>query len=196
MNPIGTFVLRLPDKTQQDANQLDNSNTINLKLFPTRPSPPLIHAYQVPTPTISLSSLSTPICPVLTSDRILPYINAIHINLTQARKTSDGDLIPDGVACVDLRSAAVRSDVRDTHAGGEWPPVSALLEMLLGQAQFFPGETKRSWLVCKPWAHPAKPGSPRTGVFKSAFSGAQTGILKGLLARVDLGLRPGGRGVF
>lgn len=91
MIPIGMFVLQLPDKTHRDANQLDDSNTINLKLFPTRPPPPPIHAHQVPILTISLSSLSTPISSDLTFNRILPYINGIQ-SVAQIAQLADADL--------------------------------------------------------------------------------------------------------
>lgn len=69
----------------------DDSNTINLKLFPTRPPPPPIHAHQVPLLTISLSSLSTPISSDLTLTRILPFINGIH-SVARIAHLADTDL--------------------------------------------------------------------------------------------------------
>ncbi|KAF2751221.1 NPR2-domain-containing protein [Sporormia fimetaria CBS 119925] len=56
---------------------IDDSNTINFKIFPTLPPPPPIHAYQVPVLTMSLDSLSSPISSDLTLNRILPHINGV-----------------------------------------------------------------------------------------------------------------------
>ncbi|KAF2127938.1 NPR2-domain-containing protein [Dothidotthia symphoricarpi CBS 119687] len=70
---------------------IDDSNTINLKLFPTRPPPPPILAHQVPLLTISLSSLQTPISSDLTLNRILPYINGINA-VAHIAQLADTDL--------------------------------------------------------------------------------------------------------
>lgn len=70
---------------------IDDSNTINLKLFPTRPPPPPIVAHQVPLLTISLSSLQTPISSDLTLNRILPFINGIH-SISRIAQLADTDL--------------------------------------------------------------------------------------------------------
>lgn len=39
---------------------VDASNTINLKLFPTYPNPPVVHDYQVPVSTVDLKQMITP----------------------------------------------------------------------------------------------------------------------------------------
>ncbi|EMD86848.1 hypothetical protein COCC4DRAFT_199007 [Bipolaris maydis ATCC 48331] len=70
---------------------LDDSNTINLKLFPTRPPPPPILAHQVPLLTISLSSLQQPVSSDLTLNRILPYINGIN-SIAHIAQLADTDL--------------------------------------------------------------------------------------------------------
>lgn len=70
---------------------IDDSNTINLKLFPTRPPPPPIVAHQVPLLTISLASLQTPISSDLTLNRILPFINGIH-SISRIAQLADTDL--------------------------------------------------------------------------------------------------------
>ncbi|KAH7396457.1 nitrogen permease regulator 2-domain-containing protein [Pyrenochaeta sp. MPI-SDFR-AT-0127] len=70
---------------------IDDSNTINLKLFPTRPPPPPILAHQVPLLTISLSSLQSPISSDLTLNRILPYINGIN-SISSIAQLADTDL--------------------------------------------------------------------------------------------------------
>lgn len=69
----------------------DDSNTINLKLFPTRPPPPPILAHHVPLLTISLSSLQSPISSDLTLNRILPYINGIN-SISHIAQLADTDL--------------------------------------------------------------------------------------------------------
>jgi hypothetical protein len=69
----------------------DDSNTINLKLFPTRPPPPPILAHQVPLLTISLSSLQPPISSDLTLNRILPYVNGVH-SISRIAQLADTDL--------------------------------------------------------------------------------------------------------
>ncbi|KAF2273372.1 NPR2-domain-containing protein [Westerdykella ornata] len=70
---------------------IDDSNTINLKLFPAHPPPPPIHSYQVPLLTISLSSLTSPISSDLTLNRITPYINGIN-SVNQIAHLADTDL--------------------------------------------------------------------------------------------------------
>jgi len=71
--------------------QTDDSNTINLKLFPTRPPPPPILAHQVPVLTISLSSLHSPISSDLTLNRVLPFINGIN-SVSRIAHMADTDL--------------------------------------------------------------------------------------------------------
>jgi hypothetical protein len=70
---------------------VDDSNTINLKLFPTRPPPPPILAHQVPLLTISLSSLQSPVSSDLTLNRILPYVNGVH-SIARIAQLADTDL--------------------------------------------------------------------------------------------------------
>ncbi|KAI8933778.1 hypothetical protein NX059_009486 [Plenodomus lindquistii] len=70
---------------------IDDSNTINFKLFPTRPPPPPIFAHQVPLLTMSLSSLQTPISSDLTLNRILAYINGIN-SISRIAQLADTDL--------------------------------------------------------------------------------------------------------
>lgn len=70
---------------------IDDSNTINLKLFPTRPPPPPILAHQVPLLTITLSSLQTPISSDLTLNRILPFINGVN-SISRIAQLADTDL--------------------------------------------------------------------------------------------------------
>ena len=69
----------------------EDSNTINLKLFPTRPPPPPIHSHHVPLLTISLSSLSSPISSDLTLNRILPFINGVN-SISRIAALADTDL--------------------------------------------------------------------------------------------------------
>ncbi|KAF1973733.1 nitrogen permease regulator 2 [Bimuria novae-zelandiae CBS 107.79] len=94
----GSKVFALCEMLLEDLNNyaecmipIDDSNTINLKLFPTRPPPPPIHAHQVPILTISLSALSTPISSDLTLTRILPYIDGIN-SVAHIAQLADTDL--------------------------------------------------------------------------------------------------------
>ncbi|KAF2820583.1 nitrogen permease regulator 2 [Ophiobolus disseminans] len=70
---------------------IDDSNTINLKLFPTRPPPPPILAHQVPVLTISLATLQSPISSDLTLNRVLPYINGVN-SIARIAQLADTDL--------------------------------------------------------------------------------------------------------
>ncbi|KAH7079904.1 nitrogen permease regulator 2 [Paraphoma chrysanthemicola] len=94
----GSKVYALCEMVLEDLNNyaecmipIDDSNTINLKLFPTRPPPPPILAHQVPLLTISLSSLQTPISSDLTLNRVLPYINGIN-SISRIAQLADTDL--------------------------------------------------------------------------------------------------------
>lgn len=69
----------------------DDSNTINLKLFPTRPPPPPILTHQVPLLTMPLSSLQSPISSDLTLNRILSYINGVN-SISHIAQIADTDL--------------------------------------------------------------------------------------------------------
>ncbi|KAI4631838.1 uncharacterized protein J4E87_002544 [Alternaria ethzedia] len=94
----GSKVYALCEMVLEDLNNyaecmipIDDSNTINLKLFPTRPPPPPILAHQVPLLTISLSSLQQPVSSDLTLNRILPYINGIN-SIAHIAQLADTDL--------------------------------------------------------------------------------------------------------
>ncbi|KAF1914254.1 nitrogen permease regulator 2 [Ampelomyces quisqualis] len=94
----GSRVYALCEMVLEDLNNyaecmipIDDSNTINLKLFPTRPPPPPIHTYHVPVLTLSLSSLSSPISSDLTLNRILPYINGVN-SISRIASLADTDL--------------------------------------------------------------------------------------------------------
>ncbi|KAF2033005.1 nitrogen permease regulator 2 [Setomelanomma holmii] len=94
----GSKVYALCEMVLEDLNNyaecmipIDDSNTINLKLFPTRPPPPPILAHQVPLLTISLSSLQTPVSSDLTLNRVLPYINGIN-SISRIAQLADTDL--------------------------------------------------------------------------------------------------------
>ncbi|KAF2839312.1 nitrogen permease regulator 2 [Patellaria atrata CBS 101060] len=54
---------------------IDDSNTINLKLFPKYPPPPPVHAWHVPISTVQLQSLA--VSDDLTLNRVIPYINGV-----------------------------------------------------------------------------------------------------------------------
>ncbi|KAF2846900.1 nitrogen permease regulator 2 [Plenodomus tracheiphilus IPT5] len=94
----GSKVYALCEMVLEDLNNyaecmipIDDSNTINLKLFPTRPPPPPILAHQVPLLTMSLSSLQTPISSDLTLNRVLTYINGIN-SISRIAQLADTDL--------------------------------------------------------------------------------------------------------
>ena len=69
----------------------DDSNTIDLKLFPTRPPPPPVLAHQVPLLTMSLAGLQSPISSDLTLNRVLPYINGVN-SISRIAQLADTDL--------------------------------------------------------------------------------------------------------
>lgn len=69
----------------------DDSNTIDLKLFPTRPPPAPVHAHQVPLLTMSLAGLQSPISSDLTLNRVLPYINGVN-SVSRIAQLADTDL--------------------------------------------------------------------------------------------------------
>ncbi|KAF1954672.1 nitrogen permease regulator 2 [Byssothecium circinans] len=94
----GSKVYALCENVLEDLNNyaecmipIDDSNTINLKLFPTRPPPPPIHTHTVPLLTISLSTLSRPLSSDLTLARILPHINGIN-SVSHIAQLADTDL--------------------------------------------------------------------------------------------------------
>jgi hypothetical protein len=69
----------------------DDSNTINLKLFPTHLPPAPIFAWHVPLLTIDLSSFSSTISSDLTLTRILPYIDGAR-SVSHISQLADTDL--------------------------------------------------------------------------------------------------------
>lgn len=99
--PVGEYgskVYALCETVLEDLNNyaecmipIDESNTINLKLFPAHPPPPPIHSYQVPLLSISLSSLTSPISSDLTLTRIVPYINGVN-SVARIAHLADTDL--------------------------------------------------------------------------------------------------------
>ncbi|KAF2735746.1 nitrogen permease regulator 2 [Polyplosphaeria fusca] len=95
---VGSKVYALCEVVLEDLNNyaecmipIDESNTINLKLFPTHAPPPPIHPHHVPLLTISLSSLTTPLSSDLTLTRIVPFINGIH-SVSHISLLADTDL--------------------------------------------------------------------------------------------------------
>ncbi|KAK8208642.1 nitrogen permease regulator 2 [Phyllosticta capitalensis] len=79
---------------------IDDSNTINLKLFPTRVPPAPVHAWHVPLLTIDLEMYTSPSaktnrCATLSSDltltRILPFIDGIN-SVASIAQLADTDL--------------------------------------------------------------------------------------------------------
>ncbi|KAF3036621.1 Nitrogen permease regulator 2 [Didymella keratinophila] len=94
----GSKVYALCEMVLEDLNNyaecmipIDDSNTINLKLFPTRPPPPPVLAHQVPLLTMSLAGLQSPISSDLTLNRVLPYINGIN-SISRIAQLADTDL--------------------------------------------------------------------------------------------------------
>lgn len=70
---------------------IDEANTINLKLFPTRPPPAPVRAWHVPLLTIQSSTLGPSASSDLTLTRILPYIDGIR-SVAQIARLADTDL--------------------------------------------------------------------------------------------------------
>jgi nitrogen permease regulator 2-like protein len=67
----------------------DESNTINLKIFPTRPPPAPIFAWHVPLATVQLNMLSN--SSDLTLTRILPFIDGV-ASVSQIAQMADTDV--------------------------------------------------------------------------------------------------------
>ncbi|CAI6339512.1 unnamed protein product [Periconia digitata] len=94
----GSKVYALCEMVLEDLNNyaecmipIDDSNTINLKLFPTRAPPPPIYVHTVPLLTMSLSTLSRPLSSDLTLARILPHINGVN-SVSHIAQLADTDL--------------------------------------------------------------------------------------------------------
>ena len=68
---------------------IDDSNTLNIKLFPTYPRPPPLHPYHVPLSTVNLDKLTDPNWD-LTLLRVLPHINGIN-SVKQISLLADAD---------------------------------------------------------------------------------------------------------
>ncbi|KAI4132272.1 MAG: hypothetical protein LQ338_000824 [Usnochroma carphineum] len=68
---------------------IDDSNTLNIKLFPTYPPPPPLYPYHVPLSTVRLDSLIDPNWD-LTMLRVLPHINGIN-SVKQISLLADAD---------------------------------------------------------------------------------------------------------
>ncbi len=68
---------------------IDDSNTLNIKLFPTYPPPPPLYSYHVPLSTVRLDSLTDPNWD-LTMLKVLPYIDGIN-SVKQISLLADAD---------------------------------------------------------------------------------------------------------
>ncbi|KAL8918724.1 MAG: hypothetical protein Q9172_005294 [Xanthocarpia lactea] len=68
---------------------IDDSNTLNIKLFPTYPPPPPLYPYHVPLSTVRLDSLTDPNWD-LTMLKVLPYIDGIN-SVKQISLLADAD---------------------------------------------------------------------------------------------------------
>ncbi|KAI4184424.1 MAG: hypothetical protein L6R41_004737 [Letrouitia leprolyta] len=68
---------------------VDDSNTLNIKLFPTYPPPPPLYPYHVPLSTVHLDSLTDANWD-LTMLKVLPYIDGIH-SVKQISLLADAD---------------------------------------------------------------------------------------------------------
>lgn len=68
---------------------IDDSNTLNIKLFPTYPPPPPLYPYHVPLSTVRLDSLTDPNWD-LTMLRVLPHIDGIN-SVKQISLLADAD---------------------------------------------------------------------------------------------------------
>jgi len=93
---VGAKVYALCEMILEDLNNygecmipIDEANTINLKLFPTRAPPAPIYAWHVPLSTVQLTSLN--ISSDLTLTRVLPYIDGIS-SVAQISQNADTEL--------------------------------------------------------------------------------------------------------
>jgi len=93
----GAKVYALCEMIMEDLNNycecmipIDESNTLNLKLFPSRPPPPPVHGWHVPLSIVRFSSLQTSSWD-LTVQRIIPYIDGVH-PVSMIATLSDSDL--------------------------------------------------------------------------------------------------------
>ncbi|QDS70929.1 hypothetical protein FKW77_006737 [Venturia effusa] len=93
---IGGKVYALCEMIMEDLNNycecmipIDDINTINLKLFPARPSPAPIHPWHVPFATVHLPTVAR--SSDLTLQRIIPHINGV-LSIAQIATRADTDL--------------------------------------------------------------------------------------------------------
>ncbi|TID26512.1 nitrogen permease regulator 2 [Venturia nashicola] len=93
---LGGKVYALCEMIMEDLNNycecmipIDDINTINLKLFPARPSPAPIHPWHVPFATVHLPSIAR--SSDLTLSKIIPYINGV-LSIAQIATLADTDL--------------------------------------------------------------------------------------------------------
>ena len=91
MIPIGErrFLTKIA-RTMLTYISQDESNTLNLKLFPTRPPPPSIRNWHVPLSVVRFASLQTSAWDLIVQ-RILPYIDGVNCVSAIAR-LSDTDV--------------------------------------------------------------------------------------------------------
>ncbi|KAE9971569.1 hypothetical protein EG328_005519 [Venturia inaequalis] len=93
---LGGKVYALCEMIMEDLNNycecmipIDDINTINLKLFPARPSPAPIHPWHVPFATVHLPTVAR--SSDLTLSKIIPYINGV-LSIAQIATLADTDL--------------------------------------------------------------------------------------------------------
>lgn len=77
---------------------VDEDNTLNVKLFPTYPDPPPVHAYQVPLSIVDLEAL-TDVNWDLTMLQILPFIDGVNsVKQISLRADADYKLVRKAIA--------------------------------------------------------------------------------------------------
>lgn len=77
---------------------VDEDNTLNIKLFPTYPDPPPVHAYRVPLSIVDLEAL-TDVNWDLTMLRILPFIDGVNsVKQISLRADADYKLVRKAIA--------------------------------------------------------------------------------------------------
>lgn len=77
---------------------VDEDNTLNIKLFPTYPDPPPVHAYQVPLSIVDLEALTDANWD-LTMLRILPFVDGVNsVKQISLRADADYKLVRKAIA--------------------------------------------------------------------------------------------------
>ena len=89
MIPIGRHLISIRNLPQKLRIPSDDANTINLKLFQTRPQPAPVYPWHVPLATVQLTKMS--ISSDLTLSRILPFIDGLS-SVAQIAQLADTDL--------------------------------------------------------------------------------------------------------